>query len=256
MNKDDIVKGLRWLGVRKGDIVMVHSSLSSFGQVDGGAKTVVLSLLEAIGQQGTLVVPTFSHYLSQNEKVWDREHTPSLMGSISETVRTWPGSIRSNHAAHPLAAIGQKAKDLCAKPYKTGTGPDSPFQLLVEMNASILLMGVDYSRCTIFHLLEAAAKVPYRYLEERKAVTIIDGMKNENGSAWEYTRTEGTYNDFMPFGRLLEEQGIVIKIHTIGSSVNRLFKAGDMYRLGMKILTQDPYFLLDKNSKNITSSKY
>lgn len=245
MNKTDIVEGLKRLGLKTGDIVMVHSSLSSFGRVEGGAETVVRALLEVIGHEGTLVVPTFSHYLLGDEKVWDRENTPSLTGVISETVRKWAGAIRSSHAAHPIAAVGAKAEYLCSEPYKTGFGPDSPFKKLVDLNAYILLMGVDYNRCTIFHLLEAEANVSYRFLEERKATIIINGVENPDGSAWEYTRNDDIINDFLTFGKLLEEKGYV-KIERIGNSINRIFRAGEMYELGMEKLAQNPDYLLKR----------
>ena len=243
VNKNEIIVGLSQLGLKNGDTVMVHSSLSSFGQVVGGAGTVVEALLEVIGRDGTLVVPTFSKYLTGEEKVWDRENTPSLMGIISETVRNRPDAIRSSHAAHPLSAIGQKAGFLCSEPYKTGFGPDSPFKKLVETDAWILLMGVDYNRCTMIHLLEAEVNVPYRFLEERKGIVVINGVKNPNGSAWEYTKQKGVSNDFLPFGKLMEEEGIVT-MQRIGNSVNRLFKAKDMYQLGMKMLRLDIHYLI------------
>ena len=103
-------------------------------------------------------------------------------------------------------------------------------------------MGVDYNRCTIIHLLEAEAEVPYRFLEERKAVVIIDGVENPNGSAWEYTRKDDIVNDFLPLGRLMEEKGYV-HIQTIGNSVNRLFKAKEMYTLGIEMLGKDINYL-------------
>ena len=244
--KSDIKEGLIALGLKTGDIVMVHSSLSSFGFVEGGANTVVEALREVIGESGTLVVPTFSRYLLGKENVWDRENTPSMMGIISETVRGLPGAIRSSHGAHPIAAIGPKADTLCSEPYKTGFGPDSPFKKLVEMDAWILLMGVDYNRCTIIHLLEAEANVPYRFLEERKATVILNGVVHPEGSAWEYTRKEGTVNDFLPFGRLMEEKGLV-RIQKVGTGTQRMFRANEMYRLGMEQSRRDIHYLLKQN---------
>lgn len=220
----DITEGLKRLGLNKGDTVMIHSSLSSFGRVEGGAKTVVDALLDVLGNEGTLVVPTFSKYLLGDEKVWDREKTPSLMGIISETVRLRPDAVRSSHAAHPISAVGPMADFLCREPYKTGFGADSPFKKLVDLNAWILLIGVDYNRCTIIHLLEAEANVPYRFLEERKATVIIDGVENPKGSAWEYTRKDGIVNDFLTFGKEMEEKGFV-RIEKIGNSILRLVKA-------------------------------
>lgn len=246
VTKCEIKEGLIALGLKTGDVVMVHSSLSSFGFVEGGASTAVGALREVIGQTGTLVVPTFSRYLLGSERVWDRENTPSLMGAISETVRCMPGAIRSSHGAHPIAAIGQKAYELCSVPYKTGFGPDSPFKKLVEMGAWILLMGVDYNRCTIIHLLEAEANVPYRFIEERKATVIINGVENPEGSAFEYTRKEGIVNDFLPFGKLMEEEGLV-RIQRIGNSMNRMFKAKDMYLLGMEKMHENINYLLKQS---------
>lgn len=242
-----LVAALRDLGLASGDMVMVHSSLSSFGHVEGGATTVVAALLEVLTEDGTLIAPTFSECLI-DEPLWDREHTPSLMGKISETVRTWPGAVRSSHAAHPLSAIGAHADLICRRPYRTGFGPDSPFMTLVEQNAWILLMGVTYRNCTLFHLLEAEANVPYRFLEERKATVIIDGVRNENGGAWEYTKMPGAVNDFITLGLELEQCGLVRQT-TIGTSEQRLFRARDAYALGTERMAQDPLYLLTDESR-------
>jgi len=245
---DQICAGLTHLGVATGDTLMVHSSLSSFGYVEGAAKAVVEAMLSALGPQGTLIAPTFSNYLQGPEEVWDRENTPSLMGAISETVRTWPGAIRSNHAVHPLSAIGPNAELICRTPHETGFGPDSPFKTLANINAWILLMGVTYQNCTLFHLFEAEANVPYRFLEDRKGTVIIDGVVDEGGSAREYTRMEGAINDFLKLGRQLEARGMV-RIGKIGEGEQRLFRAGDAYHVGMQKMSQDPLYLLTAESR-------
>ncbi len=233
------------MGVHSGDTLMVHSSLSSFGRVKGGAETVVSALLSTLGDGGTLVMPTFSRYLQNGEDVWDRENSPSLMGAISEAFRNWSGTLRSSHAAHPLAAKGGNAELICRKPHKTGFGPDSPFRTLLELEGKILLMGVSYNVCTFFHLLEVEADVPYRYLEERKGKITIDG-KFRFGSAWEYTRRTGAQNDFKILGKLLEAKGLV-NIQSIAKSTLRLFNAADAYTTGMKELSEDPLFLLKRD---------
>ncbi len=57
---DDLIQGFERLGLSAGDNVVVHSSLSSFGKVDGGADTVIDALEAVITDAGTLVMPTFS----------------------------------------------------------------------------------------------------------------------------------------------------------------------------------------------------
>lgn len=89
--------------------------------------------------------------------------------------------------------------------------------------------------------------VPYRFLEERKT-TIINGVVNEGGSAWEYTRELSVANDFTPLGRELERRGLV-RVGKIGNSSQRLFRAGDVYRVGIEKMAEDPLFLLSQETK-------
>ncbi|MDH7476833.1 MAG: AAC(3) family N-acetyltransferase [Candidatus Bathyarchaeota archaeon] len=65
--KEDIKAGLKKLGLKKGDIVGVHSSLSSFGYVEGGADTIIDALLEVVGKEGTITMPTHSNNLEKIE---------------------------------------------------------------------------------------------------------------------------------------------------------------------------------------------
>ena len=61
VTKADIKKALRELGLKGGDIVGVHSSLSSFGYVEGGADAVIDAILETVGPEGSVVFPTYSN---------------------------------------------------------------------------------------------------------------------------------------------------------------------------------------------------
>ena len=49
-----ILSGLRDMGLKKGDIVLAHSSLSEFGNVEGGPDTVIDALLETVGDDADL----------------------------------------------------------------------------------------------------------------------------------------------------------------------------------------------------------
>ncbi|OSC63358.1 AAC(3) family N-acetyltransferase, partial [Streptomyces sp. 4F] len=67
--------GLRELGVRSDDTLLVHSSLSSLGWVCGGPVAVVQGLLDALGPDGTLVVPTQTGDLS-DPALWQNPPVP------------------------------------------------------------------------------------------------------------------------------------------------------------------------------------
>ena len=58
--KEEIVQKLREVGLAPGDAVMVHTSLKRMGYVCGGAQTVIEALMEVVGKDGTIMMPTQS----------------------------------------------------------------------------------------------------------------------------------------------------------------------------------------------------
>jgi len=252
INQLDIVNGLRELGLKAGDVAFVHSSLSSFGHVEGGAETVVKAFLEVLGTEGTLAVPIFRNYFWDGpDQVWDRDNSPSLMGWISETVRTWEGNHRSYHAPHPIAAIGLFAGDITERHNLTDFSFDSPFARLLELNAWIIMMGVDYNRCTMVHLLEERTDIPYRRWVDLSGTVIYNGVSQSKSYPF-LARHPGVGNDFNPFGKRMENEGLV-KIITIGNSTVRCFRSKDLYDCGMHSIRQDPLFLVNPETKEQAS---
>ncbi len=49
ITKNTIYQDLVKLGINRGDILLVHSSLSSLGWVCGGAQSVVIALMSTLG---------------------------------------------------------------------------------------------------------------------------------------------------------------------------------------------------------------
>ncbi len=58
--KSDIVSALKSVGLQNGDSVMVHTSLGQIGYVCGGAQTIIEALIDVVGQNGTIMMPTQS----------------------------------------------------------------------------------------------------------------------------------------------------------------------------------------------------
>ena len=106
-----------------GGLVMVHSSLASMGFVRGGAETVVDALLESLGPDGTLVVPTFSW---QGEGIFDPRKTPSKMGAISEAARRRRSARRSIHLQHSIVVIGPLAEEIATSGGPSAFSADDP----------------------------------------------------------------------------------------------------------------------------------
>ena len=106
LNKQDLINGFCKAGINKGDEIEVHSSLSSFGYVDGGAETVISALKEAVGDNGSIFMPALrlSPELPLTEedkkagitskiKILPENRTHSAMGIIADTFRMMPDTV-------------------------------------------------------------------------------------------------------------------------------------------------------------------
>jgi aminoglycoside 3-N-acetyltransferase len=190
-----IAAGLQRLGVRSGQVLMVHSSLSSLGYVLGGAQAVVGALLDVLAPGGTLVMPAFSPEVSDpanwrepslqaNDLKLAQDHvpafepaiTPTGMGAIAETFRNWPGVLRSLHPQVSVTARGALAERIVA-PHELawGQGAGSPFERLYNLDARLLLLGVGFNRATLLHFAES--RVPHGRRKARRIPVDRDGAR-------------------------------------------------------------------------------
>jgi aminoglycoside 3-N-acetyltransferase len=157
----DIIEALRQHGLNSGDVALVHSSLSRLGNVQGGAPTVIRALLEVLGDEGTLVMPSFPalgytyNYLSTNPS-FDVRHTPSQMGIITETFRKIKGVKRSLHPTDPVCAVGKETKFLLKSHFLqlTPYNENSPFYKLITLKGKIVTLGTRLDTVTNFHVPE------------------------------------------------------------------------------------------------------
>ena len=237
----DLVRDLVALGVRRGDLLMVHSSLRSLGFVDGGPETVVNALLQALGPQGTLVVPTFTYPTAGDPMfVFDPVHTPSQMGAISEAARQRPHAHRSIHLAHSIAAIGPLAQTIATSGGASGWDADSPMRQVFDRNGRYLLLGVPYQNLTAMHLCEVWLGLPYR-----QPRTSEGRMRHPDGSYSPLVNI-GTPplpghpgSDYNRLGQHMEDAGLV-KLGPVGNAVARLLDAHDFRAAARQLTRQDP----------------
>lgn len=170
-----LVRNLSELGVDAGMTVMVHSSLGRVGWTVGGPVTLIRALLEAVGPEGTLVMPAESPDISDPSgwsddrvrpgwhdtirahlPVFDPFTTPTTMGAVPEAFRTFPGTVRSHHPLVSVCANGRLALEITkdhALSFCEGSG--TPFEKLYELDAFTLLLGVGFDRCTSLHYAES-----------------------------------------------------------------------------------------------------
>jgi aminoglycoside 3-N-acetyltransferase len=232
LTQTDIAAGLREVGLQAGMRVMVHSSLSRFGQVEGGAMTVIRALQEVITPQGTLMMPSFNHFrifTKDGAPWWDAKSSRTTNGIIPDTFWRQQGVCRSWDPSHPFAAWGKDARRYTQFHHRTLVmGEDSPLGILWRDGGYGLLLGVGYGPNTFHHVVEVVLRAPcLGYRTESLPMKLPDGRIVE-GRTWTW-RSEGCpitdggrYHHFM-FERNLHRQA------TIGNATATLFKLQDCY---------------------------
>jgi aminoglycoside 3-N-acetyltransferase len=178
--RDQAVIDLLHLGVRKGGVLLVHSSLSVFGYVPGGPAEIIRVLLESVGEQGTLVLPTHTwQWMNEGSREYDVRSTPSCVGQITETFRKMHGVVRSMHPTHSVAAIGVRSRELTAAHEMAATpcGSGTPYEKIL-LDGQILLLGVGLESNTVFHSIEAFCNADYLMQEESEVFILVDATGN------------------------------------------------------------------------------
>lgn len=242
--KQDILEALEQVGVCKGQVLMVHTSLSSLGYVCGGAQVVIEALLEAVGREGTIMMPTQSwknldpatgvHWevsescwplIRENWPAYDKNITPTnTMGAVAEMFRQWPGTVRSDHPARSVAAWGKEAAWLTADHDLSNIfGDGSPVGKLYELDGLVLLMGVGYDKNTSLHLADVRAAYPGKHNCLEHSAVMENGRRVWKG--YETLCVDGA--DFPAIGTAFEKACTVRKT-ALGNGTLRLMKQREL----------------------------
>jgi aminoglycoside 3-N-acetyltransferase len=236
--RQSLAADLRGLGLQPDMIVLVHSSLSALGWVNGGAVAVIQALLDGLSPGGTLMMPAHSGGLSdpapwqnppvpetwwpivrETMPVFDPLRTPtSGMGAIPELFRTWPGVMRSHHPHFSFAAWGPRAGELTGDhSLDDGLGEASPLGRLYQLDGWVLLLGAGFDSNTSFHLAEYRVSSLTRV--ETRAPMLVDGQRQ-----WRILNDVNLDSD--RFSELGADFELAHPIHIgrVGSAKARLFE--------------------------------
>lgn len=223
---DTLVEDLGRLGVEPGDVLVVHSSLSSIGWVAGGAAGVVDALLRAVGAEGTISMPAHSGDWSDpagwmnppvpaswwsaivgGRPAFDPYATPLReMGAVADNLLLRRQTLRSSHPLHSHMANGRAAAAITGThPLEDSFGDGSPLGRLYELDAKVVLLGVSHEHNTSLHLAESRAEWAGKGSEPFRSTVVVDGRPQV--VSWEAFAPDA--DDFGALGAVIDASGLV-----------------------------------------------
>lgn len=240
IEKQEIIEGLKKIGIKNGIELEVHSSLRSFGCVEGGAETVISALKECCGQDGSIFMPALC--LSPELKLTEEDKKlgittkihilheycdSSAMGIIADTFRKLPDT-QTGKGVFRISGWGRNA-------HKAISGG---LEYVIHNGGKALLLGVDIYKLTAMHYVEnllpkeiGAIFSPDEYIS---SIYPPDEWLIETGSppikAW-YTIQKMAYDKGM------------IKDGVIGKCSIMFFDIWDVVDLYAQQLKENPYKL-------------
>jgi aminoglycoside 3-N-acetyltransferase len=251
LQKCDLFSAFCQFGELRASILMVHSSLSACGTIQGGADTVIATLQEWIDRRRTLVMPTHTYCYPDSDgtvPVYDATSTHSLVGQITEHFWPKPGVSRSIHPTHSLAAAGPSAMEICAghEYCETPCGKGTPYERLIHGECAVLMFGVTLNTYTFFHTAEDAAELPYLYerepyfLKYRDASDAIREMK-----MWRHNMK--ITRAFRPMDTWLESRGLLKRARLGLGELLFIPNALHAHNAVMEELKVNPLLLVDES---------
>ena len=260
VSKAEILAALSAVGVKKGDMLLVHSSLSACGKIDGGAKTIIDAIIETIGPEGNFFVPTFQRsecYLNGINKRWD--HRPSdfrdraseairWVGTLPlEFMRLFPDAPRGVHLSHSWAGWGPRAAEALSRQ----TEDEPPFSdnscpmVVKDMGGKILHFGSPVGHTSFVHCFETHFNLPglgpsyYDVRLEDGTITWKFVPKGLPGPREFYSRDENAR-----FFREAVARGLEIRSEKLGVDELKLIDCRQFWEIGSALVTADPRIVI------------
>lgn len=252
-SKKELKENLISLGIAGGDCVLIHSSFKSLGGIEGGAGGFFEVMLDVLGADGTLVMPTLSYDIldKPGEVRFDVRKTPSCVGWLTEYFRTELKDVRrSLHATHSCAATGKYADALIEKHLldDTPVGTNSPFMKMTELGGKILILGSHPDHNTLMHGVEETvdfkpfidfeSRTDYHITDDNGRETVVPSFRHrfERENGW----YEQKYSRILPLldGNEIRE-GMILDAHSY------LLRSEAILKKGHDKLLKDPYFFVE-----------
>lgn len=151
---EDLVHLMCEMGMKKGSVVCIHSSMKEFYNYQGTAEELIQGIMDIITEEGTLIMPAFpvKSLADKADYIFNMSDKTGA-GFLAETFRKCPGVKRSVNVQHSVCAWGNHADWLTSDHNKCHDCWDenSPWQRMLKLNALVFNFGLPRSYMGTFH---------------------------------------------------------------------------------------------------------
>lgn len=184
LTHSNLVDALMRVSISTGDKLLVHSSIMAFGLPESGTNTFISALKDIVGPKGVIAAPTFT-FKFITDGYYSFSSTESVaMGALNEALREQEGSVRSNHPIQSVIFLGNVSKNLVKNRPFSAYEEGGTFDIMVEEDYKILLLGVPPEYISHSHLSEEKYQVPYRYMKKINGTALFEGAQNPINGVW------------------------------------------------------------------------
>ncbi len=249
LNKDKLKGDLVNLGIKSGDILNVKASLKSIGLIEGGAKTLLESILEVVGPDGTIVSEAFikTYPVIQLRKKGKYISTPdsiSYAGAFVNEMMKHSLSFRSSHPIQRFVAIGKDAEELMTNYSKPDSIPYEVLKILIDRHAKNLrigpltkVVGVGTTHLAIDDLCIRQKRLPYGvyYYDNSQLKKFIPNWPSG---------CSASFNSLFPAYR---KEGAIISEGKIGEADSMITDMKRTYNIEIELFKKDVKYTMCSN---------
>jgi aminoglycoside 3-N-acetyltransferase len=258
ISRSDFTRAIKKVGIKRGDIIFVHSDISSFGKIvsenkDGFFDSLITILKNTVGESGTIIMPTFTYSFTQ-DKIFDVNNSPSTVGALTEYFRKLPDVERTVEPMLSVVVWGKQKRHF-SEVGNESFGIGSIFHKLHSLKGKILFLGT--RSCTFFHYIEKMHGVPYRFDKKISGRIRYQGRTNKTENIYFARRlNRKNVSHFSIAARDLEKQGLFKKIR-IGHSAIASVRSDLLFNEVYNTLDRNPHYYLnsglnDREEKTLT----
>lgn len=258
ITKEGLKTAFSQAGIKKGDTILVHSDISSFGIVENFTKKRQLEIfyqafIETLGEEGTLCVPAFFYEYARYGTPFDIQLSPvsDSLGVFSKYINSIEGRKRSCCPTTSIAALGKNAEYICEIKNRHGYGEDSAWDRMYKLNTKIVIIGTE-NGMTFSHYVDYRVGLPYLYTK------LYDTPVYDNGKLiFDFTFSSVRYLNFnidwytgakKLKKELLISNGLMTKSEYLASTV-LCVSMQPLFNYYKELLYNNPYYFLKEKPK-------